>query len=168
LWRERADHVAVFKLVEAAAGGGEDHDRNAGVAEDEQLHVTAEAGGIPLVILAIHLVDHLDWRFGLTAVFDTVTVTAVKKVKEVRPMAKAGRRKASLDLEPGVEPEAAFPLAGLACAGRCCRRRLRMSGCRCIAAFGAGFCRIARDLIVYLPPGYEAEPIALLSRALSE
>ena len=49
-----ADHAAVFKLVEAAAGGGEDHDRQTGVAEDEQFHVPAEARGIPLVILAIH------------------------------------------------------------------------------------------------------------------
>ena len=47
--------LAVFKLVEAAAGGGKDQHRQARVAEDEQFHVAAEAGGIPLVILTVHV-----------------------------------------------------------------------------------------------------------------
>ncbi len=49
-----ADHVAIFELVEAAAGGGKDENRHARVAEDEQFHVAAEAAGIPLVIFAVH------------------------------------------------------------------------------------------------------------------
>ena len=52
--RDSADHAAVFKLVEAAARGGKDDDRQSGVAEDEQFHVAAEAAGIPLVVLAVH------------------------------------------------------------------------------------------------------------------
>jgi len=37
-----ADHVAVFKLVEAATGGGEDDGWIACVPEDQQFHVAAE------------------------------------------------------------------------------------------------------------------------------
>src|SRR3954469_7132940 len=48
-------HIAVFEFVEAAAGGGKHQHRQAGVAEDQQLHVAAEAGRKPLVIFAIHL-----------------------------------------------------------------------------------------------------------------
>ena len=51
---EGADHAAVFKLVEAPAGGGKDEDRQAGVAEDEQFHVAAEARGIPLMVFTVH------------------------------------------------------------------------------------------------------------------
>ena len=38
------DHLAVFKLVEAAAGGGEDDGGIACVSEDEQFHVASEGG----------------------------------------------------------------------------------------------------------------------------
>src|SRR5208282_1518939 len=51
---DSADHVAVFKLVEASSRGGEDENRHAFVAEDEEFHVAAEAAGIPLVIFAVH------------------------------------------------------------------------------------------------------------------
>src|SRR5271170_3952954 len=37
-----SDHLAVFKLVETAAGGGKDDGGIACVAEDEQLHVAPE------------------------------------------------------------------------------------------------------------------------------
>src|ERR1700733_3359379 len=48
------DHAAVFKLEEAAAGGGEDEDGQASVSEDEQFHVAPESGGEPFVVFAFH------------------------------------------------------------------------------------------------------------------
>ena len=63
---DRADHAAVFELVETSAGGGKDHNRQTRVAKDQQLHVAAEAAGIPLVIFAVHVGTSLsvgcDWR----------------------------------------------------------------------------------------------------------
>ena len=41
---EGADHVAIFKLVEAAAGCGEDDGGIACVPEDEQFHIAPEGG----------------------------------------------------------------------------------------------------------------------------
>jgi hypothetical protein len=37
------NHAAIFKFEETAAGCGKNECRNAGVAEDEQLHVPVEA-----------------------------------------------------------------------------------------------------------------------------
>ena len=52
---ESSDHAAVFKLEKAPAGGGENHDRHAGMAKDEQLHRAARAGLIDLVIFPVHV-----------------------------------------------------------------------------------------------------------------
>ncbi len=52
--RDSADHVAIFELVVAAAGGRKDENGKSGMAEDEQFHVATEAAGIPLVVLAVH------------------------------------------------------------------------------------------------------------------
>ena len=49
------DHAAVFKLVEAAAGGGKDEDRQPRVAKDEQFHCAAEMARMPFVIFAVHV-----------------------------------------------------------------------------------------------------------------
>ena len=38
------DHAAVFKLEEAALGGGKDDRGKACVAEDKQLHIASEGG----------------------------------------------------------------------------------------------------------------------------
>ena len=48
------DHAAVFKLEEAAAGGGKDEGGQACVAEDEHLHVAPEGWGEPFVVFAFH------------------------------------------------------------------------------------------------------------------
>src|SRR5579872_7327209 len=70
----RADHVPVFKLVEAPARRRKHQYRQAAMTEDEQLHLPTQAAGIPLVILAMHrrAGSSSDWR---TAGFP-VTVTA--------------------------------------------------------------------------------------------
>jgi len=41
---EGADHLAIFELVEAAAGGWEDDGGIACVSEDEQFHIAPEGG----------------------------------------------------------------------------------------------------------------------------
>src|SRR6187402_295197 len=47
-------HPPIFKLVKAPAGGGKDHDRDPGVAEDQHLHLTVQSSGLPLVIFPVH------------------------------------------------------------------------------------------------------------------
>ena len=42
LFVDGVDHVTVFELEEAAAGGGKDERGKAGVAEDEHLHLAAQ------------------------------------------------------------------------------------------------------------------------------
>jgi hypothetical protein len=51
---ESGDHAAIFKLEKAAAGGGENQDRHAGVAKDEEFHGAAEVSGLTFVIFAVH------------------------------------------------------------------------------------------------------------------
>ena len=49
------DHAAVFVLEEAALGGREDQEGQAGVPEDEEVHAPAERGAVPAVEVALHI-----------------------------------------------------------------------------------------------------------------
>ena len=57
---ESGDHAAIFKLEKAAAGGGKNQDRQAGVAKDEQFHGAAEAAGLVFVIFPVHALRPAD------------------------------------------------------------------------------------------------------------
>jgi hypothetical protein len=48
------DHAAIFELEETALRGGEDERGDTAVSEDEELHLSAERGRKPFVILAFH------------------------------------------------------------------------------------------------------------------
>src|SRR6266404_3402026 len=54
LMADGGDHAAVFVIVEAAHGSGEDQDGGAAGSEDQQFHVAAQSTTVPFVIFAVH------------------------------------------------------------------------------------------------------------------
>ena len=85
---EGGDEMAIFKLEEAAAGGGKNEYGEAGMTVDEELHIAAELGGKPLVILAMQGTNLRTgipgWLFREQAIFDTVTATGMKILRRDR------------------------------------------------------------------------------------
>ena len=51
---QRVHHPPVLPLEEAAHGGGEHQHARAGVAKHQQVHVAAQRGAVPAVMLAVH------------------------------------------------------------------------------------------------------------------
>ncbi len=52
---DSADHPAIFEFVEATLRRGKDNYRQTGVPVDQQFHIAAQPGRVPLVIFAMHM-----------------------------------------------------------------------------------------------------------------
>ena len=173
---DAAGQAAVFKFEKAPAGRGKNEDGHAGVAEDQQFHVAAQAMGIPLVILAIQALYLVRVILGGGPIFDTVTATGSEEMcrqwsaedgQEAEGAIGFGNAWGFVSDIPGAaglrtgwagwhavpdgeEAETPHP-------------RLRVH-----RGFRSRVLPDRRDLIVYVPPGYDEDAGPAVSRAVYE
>ena len=66
---EFVDHAVVFKFEKAPLRGGKNQDGVASVAIGQQFHISAQAGGVPIVIIASHSGDSIFADAALSEMF---------------------------------------------------------------------------------------------------